>query len=175
MDGMKIRRARDERDWWVVSGFLERVAGHLSEMGAPLWNLEQLQADQLSLEYELQSLHFFQRDEKTVGCVFLQDRDPLFWPEMRGEDALYVHKLAVDPALMGFGLGRQLLQLILLKAQTEGRQWLRLDCDDREPLHRFYRGQGFQMLDFKEVNGLRVARYQKSVAFGFQTRAHDGE
>ncbi|GAA0406845.1 hypothetical protein GCM10009530_68840 [Microbispora corallina] len=72
--------------------------------------------------------------------------DPEFWtPADRPGDALYVHKLAVSRAHSGQGLGEALLDWAGLRADAEGRHWLRLDCSkDNRRLQAYYRDAGFR-------------------------------
>ncbi|GII60543.1 hypothetical protein Skr01_06280 [Sphaerisporangium krabiense] len=72
--------------------------------------------------------------------------DPEFWRRSdHPETGLYVHKLAVNRAFSGRGLGETLLDWAALRVAATGRRWLRLDCSKDNPaLQGYYRGLGFR-------------------------------
>ncbi|WP_170131074.1 GNAT family N-acetyltransferase [Deinococcus yavapaiensis] len=59
--------------------------------------------------------------------------------------ALYLHRLAVEPALQGRGWGQALLQAAQEEARARGAAWLRLDAyEDNVFLARFYAAAGYE-------------------------------
>ncbi|WP_202638539.1 GNAT family N-acetyltransferase [Bailinhaonella thermotolerans] len=66
--------------------------------------------------------------------------DPEFWhPGDLPENALYVHKLAVNRACSGLGIGEALLDWAGGRVLMSGRRWLRLDCSKKNKrLQRYY-------------------------------------
>jgi ribosomal protein S18 acetylase RimI-like enzyme len=70
---------------------------------------------------------------------------PELWTEQeRAEPALYAHKVTVDRAHAGQGLGAELLDRAGTKADDEGADWLRIDVwTTNEHLQRYYLRQGF--------------------------------
>ena len=67
------------------------------------------------------------------------------WTEQeRAEPALYAHKVTVDRAYGGQGLGAELLDWAGTKAADEGADWLRVDVwTTNERLQHYYLRQGF--------------------------------
>jgi ribosomal protein S18 acetylase RimI-like enzyme len=62
----------------------------------------------------------------------------------RAEPALYAHKVTVDRAYSGEGLGAELLDWAGTKAADEGTDWLRVDVwTTNERLQHYYLRQGF--------------------------------
>jgi GNAT superfamily N-acetyltransferase len=156
---MEIAKAENEIDWARASKLLIRVAERLNNLGRALWSEDQVSVVGLQRSYRLNELHFLLR-KSCVGVVFLQEADPYFWPEVTERDSLYVHKLAIDPPLAGNGLGQLAMEAVMKEADSRGFSWVRLDCDDRPELHRFYQGCGFELVDMKEIEVYQVARYQ---------------
>src|SRR5690606_24366642 len=154
-----IEKAKREVDWIRASEVLVRVVERLNSLRRPLWSEDQVSVAGLRQSYQLDELHFLLRPS-CVGVVFLQEMDPFFWPEVLKSDSLYVHKLAIDPSLGGTGLGLLAIEAVTREADRRGFNWVRLDCDDRPELHRFYRGCGFELVDIKEIEMYQVARYQ---------------
>jgi GNAT superfamily N-acetyltransferase len=70
---------------------------------------------------------------------------PELWTEQeRAEPALYAHKVTVDRAHAGQGLGAELLDWAGTKAADEGADWLRVDVwTTNEHLQHYYLRQGF--------------------------------
>ena len=86
--------------------------------------------------------------------------------EINENDSLFVHKLALDPTFQGKGNGIIAVSKVLRAADARGLSWLRLDCDDRSELHRFYQQCGFDFVDLKEMPNFKVARYQLLTSTG---------
>lgn len=74
-----------------------------------------------------------------------RDADVRLWtPEEISEPALYVHKLAVDRAYAGTGLGESLLDWAGERAFQQGAKWLRLDAwSTNLRLQAYYLQHGF--------------------------------
>lgn len=152
--------ATNTAQWEEASLLLIQCAEQLAERGTVLWRAEELTVPALQKSYQLNELYFLKKSDSTIGLVFLQNQDHIFWPESLDDSALYVHKLIVNPELVGQGLGKKALNLVIREARQRDRTWLRLDCDDRPPLNRFYQNCGFVMVDKVSVQDLNVVRYQ---------------
>lgn len=74
-----------------------------------------------------------------------RDADPRLWTsEEIAEPALYVHKLTVDRAYAGTGLGSALLDWAGEQAVQQGAKWLRLDAwSTNLRLQAYYLKHGF--------------------------------
>ncbi|MDQ2076258.1 GNAT family N-acetyltransferase [Marinimicrobium sp. ABcell2] len=158
---MELVKATSSSDWASASELLSRVVNRLALLEKPLWTLEQVSTQGLKEAYRLEELHFLTLNNQRIGLAFLQESDPMFWPEITNNDSLFVHKLALDPALQGKGNGRMAISKVLQEAIARGLNWLRLDCDDRPELHRFYQKCGFAFVDLKIMGAFNVARYQR--------------
>lgn len=74
-------------------------------------------------------------DGRPAACLFCRDEPP---------DALYIGKLAVDPARQGKGLGRALLAAVESRARALGRRALRLETRiELVDNHRIFTAWGF--------------------------------
>lgn len=157
---MELIQSNSREDWIQASEILQDVVGWLESQGTRLWEPQQISVEGLSSSYTLDELYFIIENDKRIGLVFLQLSDPFFWPEVETGDSLYVHKLSFIRVSKGAGLGNRALELIKKKARDMGKVWLRLDCDDRQQLHAFYRANDFQFVDLKKMERFTVARYQ---------------
>lgn len=157
---MELIPSRNESDWTEASEVLFAVAEWLDSMKARLWSQDQVSAKSLRNTYELDQLFWLRHESQIVGLVFLMDSDPFFWPESNAESSLYFHKLAIHPDHSKKGYGKLALDEIRKYAISKGCRWVRLDCDDRESLHRFYLSNGYQLVDVEPMQEYMVARYQ---------------
>lgn len=157
---INLQKAYSEEDWSSAAKLLHSVAMQLNSIGQSLWSFDQISVAGLRRSYQNNELYFLV-DGDPIGVVFLQTADPLFWPELQENNSLFIHKLALAPDRRGCNYGAQAIELIAQEAQRRQLKWLRLDCDDRAPLHRFYQATGFELVDYKQVQGFRGARYQR--------------
>lgn len=160
---MHLEQAKTINDWQSASNLLLAVMEHLNRQGLTLWTQNQLTFDGLKNQYKDGELYLAKNKEILKGVIFLQEQDPYFWPEITNRDSLFVHKLAIHPKHKGLNKGSELMRLAEQEAAKRGLTWLRLDCDDREPLHRFYQSNNFQLIDIKIINQFTVARYSKEI------------
>lgn len=83
--------------------------------------------------------------------------DVRLWGEDQGE-ATYLHRLAVDRAFSGLGLGLQILDYVAIRTKELGREFLRLDCVAwTEALHRFY----VQRMEYKGIGEYFDLQFKK--------------
>jgi ribosomal protein S18 acetylase RimI-like enzyme len=110
------------------------------------------------------------RGEALVGTLRLLLREPIVWPEIAEDDAVYVYNLAVRRKWANQQLGGRLLEWASQRALTLGRTCVRLDCVAENTLLRdYYTRAGF--MDRGEVDAqfpapigtLRLRRYEKQI------------
>lgn len=100
------------------------------------------------------------RDEtRVVGSVGVERLD---------DRTAELHRLYLDAALRGRGIGRTLVETVLAWARDEGVARLVLWSDTRfEQSHRLYRGLGFEQLGERtvegDVNDSREYRFERDV------------
>ena len=109
-------------------------------------------------------------DEVLVGALRLLLREPIVWPDVIGDDAVYVYNLAVRRAWARQQFGRRMLEWTAGRAASLGRSYVRLDCmSDNGFLREYYRRAGFAErgeIDarFPEPIGtLRLLRFEKQI------------
>jgi ribosomal protein S18 acetylase RimI-like enzyme len=151
---------------------LEEVAEWLEARGIKQWRPGNFR---LSAEYYAESIRLEEvqlafAGEQLVGTLRVLLREPVVWPEVVEDDAVYVHSLAVRRAWAGRRLGGRLLDWAADRAASLGRQWLRLDCvSDNRFLRDYYTRAGFEERGEIEalfpapVGTLRLRRYEKRV------------
>ena len=105
-----------------------------------------------------------------VGTLRVLPREPIVWPEIVEDDAVYVHTLAVKRAGTDQRLGHHMLDWAGARAATLQRTYVRLDCvTDNTFLRDYYSQAGFNErgeIDAQfpaRVGMLRLQRYEKRV------------
>ena len=147
---MQLVAAIQLSDFQRTQALLTAAAEQLINAGELLWQTEQLN-----------ELYFLVERKDNVSVVFLQNQDPLFWPELNGPNRLFIHKLALHPTKRGSGRGMTALEVIRPFAIGRRADFLRLDCyGGRSALCQFYERFGSEFIDRKTRHGFDVARYQ---------------
>lgn len=160
----------DDLDRYI--DLLEEVADWLSKRGITQWRPGSFRqstvfyADSIA-QGEVQ-LAF--TGEELAGTLRLLLREPIVWPDITADDAVYVYSLAVRRRWADQQLGRRLLDWAGQQAVELGRRWVRLDCmADNIFLRNYYAQAGF--MDRGEVDAafpapigtLRSRRYERFV------------
>jgi len=160
---MLLVRAKDRNEFRIASSIYDATRKRLEGISSALWSKEQTSPEHLAQEYSIDQLYFLEKRGKRVGAVFLMEYDPAPWPEIPKGESLFFHKLSIHPSFSGRGYGMEALRCIVKHAEEHGFEWLRLDCDDREALHRLYQGFGFSPVDVRQIGGYTVCRYKLSI------------
>ena len=167
----RIVPARSE-DFGRYIDLLEEVADWLEARGVKQWRSGDFR---LSAAYYAQSIELgevqlaFIGDE-LVGTLRLLLHEPIVWPEVVEDDAVYVYNLAVRRASASRRLGSQMLEWAEDRAGALGRRYVRLDCmADNYFLRGYYAQAGFEERGEIDapfpapVGTLRLERYEKRV------------
>ncbi len=148
-------------DWDTASEILMDVVKWLNQMGEPLWTEEQVSVEGLKSSYRIEESLIAQQKNRPIGCMFLLESDPYFWPEIEDGSSLFLHKLAVLREFKGKGIGNQMLEWASQYAKRRGKSWLRLDCHGGRPkLRKLYESCGFSLVDRKPLGEFDSARYE---------------
>ena len=131
--------------------FRDEAARWLAARGIDQWS-EPWPSDDLMTKGMLRNINagetFIVWDDhnKPAATITInQFAKPELWtPEEAAEPALYAHKVTVDRAYGGQGLGAELLDWAGTRAADEGADWLRVDVwTTNEHLQHYYLKQGF--------------------------------
>ena len=151
-------------DWGTSSEILLDALEWLKAKGEPLWTEKEVSVEDLKSSYKIEESFIAYHDNRPIACMFLQESDPLFWPEIQDSSSLFVHKLSVLREFKGKGVTQEMLQWASKYAQRQGKSWLRLDCDGGRPkLRQVYESLGFSFVDRGPVGEFDVARYEMRV------------
>src|SRR5262245_26134961 len=107
--------------------------------GTIMWVEGELEEERVRAEAGTGMFVVAEIDGRVAGAMRFQLEDRLFWPDLDGTDAAFVHRLAVRRAFAGQGISTALLECAVNRARTLGKRYLRLDCDaDRSRLRALY-------------------------------------
>lgn len=151
---------------------LEEVADWLASRGIRQWRPGSfhLSRDYYASSIERGEVQLAYVGEALVGTLRLLLHEPIVWPEIAADDAVYVYSLAVRRQWAHQQLGGRLLAWADHRASALGRQYVRLDCmADNIFLRRYYAQAGF--VDRGEIDArfpapvgtLRLRRYERSI------------
>lgn len=148
----------------TVSSILVEAASWLVERGTPMWRADELSGDRIGNDVNAGLFFLAEADETAAGAIKFQLSDPVFWPDMRGDDSAYVHRLAVRRSFAGGTASATLLSWAVQRTATLGRPFLRLDCEaSRAKLRTLYERLGFKHHSNRQVGPYAVARYQLAI------------
>ena len=157
---VEIRLARPE-DAADVAAILTEADAWVAQLGTPMWELGEVDPHRVAREVERQLFALAWSAGEAAGTVKFQLDDPEFWPDKAGENAAYIHRLAVRRAFAGRGISTALMAWAVERARTLRRDVLRLDCDaDRASLRAVYERFGFKYHSERQVGPYLVARYE---------------
>ncbi len=133
--------------------------------GEPHWTEEQISVEGLKASYKLEESFIAHYKSTPIGCMFLQELDSYFWPEIQDDSSLFLHKLAVLRKFKGRGVAHRMMHWAADYAQRQGKSWVRLDCHGGKPkLRQVYESFGFSMVDRGPIGDFEdVARYELRV------------
>jgi len=136
----------EPRDLDRYIDLLEDLADWMHARGIEQWPRGRARngRDYYSASIEQRELHLTFLDDEFAGGLRLLRRDPVVWPEITEDDALYLYTLAVRRSFSGRGIGRELLAWAEQQVGEAGRRYLRLDCVPGNAfLRRYYEDAGF--------------------------------
>lgn len=131
---------------------LRKVSDWLHEIGEQQWETIRNQVDDGLIRKDVAkgNTYIIHRDHQVVATFSLipeqSDWDIWLWGE-KTDAAVYLHKLAVHPQMIGNGFGNEILSWIEQDLLKNGKNLLRLDCiSTNDNLNNFYAKNGYRKL-----------------------------
>ena len=152
-------------DWSTASEILIDAVQWFNARGTLVWTEDQISVDGLKLSHKIEESFIAYHNNSPIACMFLQESDPYYWPEIQDDSSLFLHKMAVLRKFKGTGVAHQMLEWASDYAKRQGKSWLRLDCHGGRPkLRQVYESFGFSLVDRGPVGEFEdVARYELRV------------
>jgi len=98
------------------------------------------------LETEIkENRHWKMMVGNNIGCIFsITYADPHIWFEKDNDVSVYIHRIAVNPALRGTGFVPHIVAWAKEHAKKTGRKYIRIDAfNDNKKLFDYYLKCGF--------------------------------
>jgi GNAT superfamily N-acetyltransferase len=151
----------------MVASILNEAEQWVTSRGTPMWELGEIEEQRIADEVEHGCFAVAWTSGEAAGTIKFQLDDPEFWPDKEGENAAYIHRLAVRRRFAGQGVSAALMRWAEERARGLGRDVLRLDCDaDRTSLRAMYERFGFKYESHRQVGPYLVARYELALWSG---------
>jgi GNAT superfamily N-acetyltransferase len=162
---VNLRQVRDT-EFDEVYGILHENATWLLSKGIFQWPLDWLESIRPDIHASIEA-GLFQAvdiDNSLAAVLEIKFAPELLWGNNQDE-ALYIHKLAIQRKYSDRGLGRHIIELIKSKARQKNISLLRLDCvAHNDKLRAYYESCGFNLKDIVDVGEVDLAMYE------YQTR-----
>lgn len=171
---MEIKQALP-KDKKIVNTILIDAAKWLQSMGSSQWSelLEGQDVHGTTKHIDEGKVYIAWDDNKPMGVFTLIDEpsewDKDLWGEEDGSDYNYLHRIAINRAYSGQGLGGRLVQEALSMTKNDNKEGLRLDCNAESPaLNKFYQSQGLEFIERKDnievgTGEIDLNLYQKEI------------
>ncbi len=97
----------------------------------------------------IDGLHFKVSTEAGIAAAFsMAFNDPFIWRERDADDAIYLHRIVVNPDFKGQRQFQKILTWAKQEARTNGRSYVRMDTwADNENIINYYLGFGFRVVE----------------------------
>jgi len=131
----------------ALQALVRRVIAHLRAAGIDQWDAS-YPGLQMDADVGSGCAWLWKHDQAIVAYVAIDQNqdpkwDPLPWTDCSGRHRC-IHRLMVEPATQGQGLGRQAMDWIEAQGQRQGWSSLRLDALAVNPISNgFYRRRGY--------------------------------
>jgi GNAT superfamily N-acetyltransferase len=120
---VEVRRA-EPHEAPVVAMVLTEAAQWAERSGIPMWRPDETSVEAVRADVAGGLFHLALVDGEPQGTLRFQLTDPLYWPDLEGEDSAFVHRLAVRRGVAGKGVSTALLDRAPDHARPLGRRTL---------------------------------------------------
>lgn len=133
-----------EKEIPIIEDILLDTVRWLDSVGQPLWRENQITWARLSKDFFVSDFQIAFLDGVPAACMAVTGYDPVFWPDIKKGQSLFIHKLAVKRFAAGNGFSDVLIDHAKTMCMDRGIPALRLDCaQDRPKLRAVYEKNGF--------------------------------
>jgi len=129
-----------------IFGLFDRSIAYQEAKGYPVW--KNYDKNALVRDVEVRNQYKIIVDAQ-IGIVFsVRYGDKVIWREMDQGNAIYLHRIVVNPALKGQRLFERILSWAKKQASQKGLRYIRMDTWANNPtLISYYKGYGFDFVD----------------------------
>lgn len=143
---------------------LREVAGWCEDTGKNMWRIDTLTKEILMKGLSEDNFYVGKVGNDIVSSMILQWHDPIFWPEIKQNEAGFIHKLCVKSEHSGMGIAKLMIEHAIAECKRKGIRTLRLDTGwDRQKLHALYERIGFRKAGKKTIGEMDYALYEMDI------------
>lgn len=161
---INLRQVRNT-EFDAVYGILHENAIWILSKGIIQWPLDWLESIRPEIKAAIESELFYavEVDNTLAAVIEIRSTPEDLWNNNQDE-ALYIHKLAIQRKYADRGLGRNILDLIKLKARQKNIEFLRLDCvAHNDKLRAYYESCGFNLKGIVDAGDVNLALYEYKI------------
>lgn len=143
MSILQIRQATPEDIDAIETMYAHRVA-YNNANNMFQWEADEVTWKSFSKLYTMQDYYVGTLNGKVICGLFIVDMDMLYWPNANKGDALYLHKICVDPDYRSLGYANKLINFFIEKGRVGGYSHVCLDVRaHKDKLRAMYERHGF--------------------------------
>lgn len=135
-----------KEDLELVSKLFEQAMKWQGKKGYKVWD----RIDKTALEKDIENqLQYKILNGNLILCLFsVQYHDPFIWRDKDQDDALYLHRIVVDPNSKGQRHFQKVLDWAKQCARTKGLKFVRMDTwADNDKIIAYYKSFGFVFIE----------------------------
>jgi len=161
---INLRQVRDT-EFDTVYGILHENATWLLSKDILQWPLDWLESIRLEIRASIEAelFHAVELDNTLAAVLEIRSAPEVLWGNNQDE-ALYIHKLAIQRQYSGSSLGRNILALLKSEARQKNISFLRLDCvAHNNKLRAYYESCGFNLKGIVDAGEVNLALYEHQI------------
>lgn len=133
------------QDLNIIFQLFNHALDYQKKKGYELWPL----FSKTLIETEInEKRHWKIIENNQIACVFsVMYSDPVIWGEMDNEPAVYLHRIAINPAFKGKRMMTVIKHWAILHAKENGKRFVRMDTwGNNETIRNYYIKCGFNYI-----------------------------
>jgi ribosomal protein S18 acetylase RimI-like enzyme len=161
---INLRQVRDV-EFDAVYGILHENATWLLSKDIFQWPLTWLESicPEIRASIKAELFYAVELDNTFVAVLEIRSAPEILWGNNQDE-ALYIHKLAIQRQYSDSSLGRNILAFIKTEARQKNINFLRLDCvADNNKLREYYESCGFNLKGIVDAGEVNLALYEHQI------------
>lgn len=156
-----INTSKPDTDF--VLGLFEQAMQLQGKNGYKVWSV----IDKPGIEKDIQSnLQYKILKGADILCVFsIQYNDPFIWRDKDKNDAIYLHRIVVNPVFKGQRLFEKVLKWAIQFAQANNLKYVRMDTwADNVKMIDYYKSFGFEFIEnYKTADTLELPTQNRNL------------
>lgn len=153
-------------DLQMVYWLFDEAIAYQNRNGYVAWN----GYDKVALQKEIQDKRLYKiTNGKDILCIFcVLFADPVIWQEREKGDAVYLHRIVVNPNFKGQRCVEKIVNWAKVLAKEEQLKFIRMDTWAANPiLMEYYKSFGFEFLEYftiPETDGISSQYHNLKIA-----------